>query len=99
MLVRKFDKAIEGLERGYSTFSGLASLCLCRGSSGYGEVWKPCVRGGRFRGGLFGARVCLVTLVRRTTHEADRRNQMNQLHATSRGMRPFPFPFMQRPTV
>jgi hypothetical protein len=31
-------------------------------------LWDRCVRGGRFRGSLCGARGCLLSLVRRTTH-------------------------------
>jgi hypothetical protein len=46
----------------------MSCLALWTGAECKRTMWEPCVRGGRFRGSLSGARVCHVSLVRRTTH-------------------------------
>jgi len=56
----------------------------------------PCVSGGRFRVSLFGAQVCLVSLVRRTanfTNEIDQRDQKDQITKLRREMWPGTFSF------
>jgi hypothetical protein len=44
----------------------MSGLALWTGAECKRTMWEPCGRGWRFRGSLSGARVCLVSLVRRT---------------------------------
>jgi hypothetical protein len=65
--VRKFNKAMEGLETGIFYFFGPGESMP---SPWIERLWRGvgvCVRGERFRGSLSGAQVGLVSLVRRTT--------------------------------